>query len=251
MFYSVFGWVYESILCSITEKKLINRGFLNGPYCPIYGFGAVFDLIILGRLSNPFVIFVSGAIVNCTLEYFTSWGMEKLFNARWWDYSNHKFNIHGRVCLLGAVVFGLFAVFLIKIVHPWSETIVGRINPVALHWAAGALCVAFIADIMVTLIGFVGFSSKLRQFSEELNHLREKSREQAAVYRETIAEKLKEHETRLPNIAALHSGFFKRVNHQERRILRSFPKFRSTIDNEVLSEIRARLLNRKNGNKEQ
>ena len=87
--YSFFGWVYESILCSITSGTLVNRGFLNGPLCPIYGFGAL--TIILAFWQEPDIsvwnLFFSSMVLTCTLEYVTSWAMEKLFHARWWDYS--------------------------------------------------------------------------------------------------------------------------------------------------------------------
>ena len=95
--YSVIGWAYESLLCSVIERRLINRGFLNGPYCPIYGFGALLDIICLNSFSDPLEIFFLGALLNCTLEYWTSFFMEKMFNGRWWDYSDKKFNINGRV----------------------------------------------------------------------------------------------------------------------------------------------------------
>ena len=77
-FYSVVGWIYESTLCSVRAHKFINRGFLNGPYCPIYGWGAVLDILILGKVQNPVLLFFLGAIVTCSLEYFTSYIMEKL-----------------------------------------------------------------------------------------------------------------------------------------------------------------------------
>ena len=115
MIYSIIGWVYESTICSIGHRKLINRGFLNGPYCPIYGTGAVLVLLVLGRIQNPVLLFFAGAVVTCSLEYLTSWLMEKLFHARWWDYSKRKFNIDGRVCLIGAVVFGAFSVVLVLV----------------------------------------------------------------------------------------------------------------------------------------
>lgn len=118
MIYSVVGWIYETTLCSITDRRFVNRGFLNGPYCPIYGSGALLDVLVLGRIENPFLLFILGVLVTCSLEYLTSYVMEKLFKARWWDYSDKKFNIGGRVCLLGAVVFGLFSVVLIKLLHP-------------------------------------------------------------------------------------------------------------------------------------
>ena len=115
MIYSVIGWVYESTICSIGQRKLINRGFLNGPYCPIYGTGAVLVLLVLGRIQNPVLLFFAGAVLTCSVEYLTSWLMEKLFHARWWDYSKRKCNIGGRVCLIGAVVFGAFSVVLILV----------------------------------------------------------------------------------------------------------------------------------------
>jgi len=88
--YSAIGWIYESILCSVSEKRWINRGFLNGPYCPIYGFGAILNILILDETRNIVILFYFGAVTACTLEYFTSWLLEKLFQARWWDYSGHS-----------------------------------------------------------------------------------------------------------------------------------------------------------------
>ena len=86
LFYSFAGWVYESILVSVSERRLVNRGFLNGPICPIYGCGAVLAIVLLHDLHNPFAVFLISSIGACMLEYVTSWGMEKLFHARWWDY---------------------------------------------------------------------------------------------------------------------------------------------------------------------
>ncbi|HBB29668.1 MAG TPA: hypothetical protein DC000_10580, partial [Clostridiales bacterium] len=101
--YSVIGWICEVIFCSIPEKKFINRGFLNGPLCPIYGFGALIVIFFLTPFKDSiFLVFIFGLIVTSTLEYFTSYAMEKLFHSKWWDYSNNRFNINGRVCLLNS-----------------------------------------------------------------------------------------------------------------------------------------------------
>ena len=134
MIYSIIGWVYESTICSIGHRKLINRGFLNGPYCPIYGTGAVLVLLVLGRIQNPVLLFFAGALVTCSLEYLTSWLMEKLFHARWWDYSKRKFNIGGRVCLIGAVVFGAFSVVLVLVLHPFVKSLTDRLTDAAFNW---------------------------------------------------------------------------------------------------------------------
>ena len=105
--YSFIGWMYESILCSVAGKKLVNRGFLNGPVCPVYGTGAVAVVFVLSPLKDePLALFLTSALLTTSLEYLTSWAMEKLFHARWWDYSKRFLNIHGRVCLRGFVAFG-------------------------------------------------------------------------------------------------------------------------------------------------
>lgn len=173
MIYSVFGWIYESTLCSVRERKFINRGFLNGPYCPIYGFGAVLDILILGKIENPVLLFFLGAIVTCTLEYVTSYVMEKMFHARWWDYSYMKFHINGRVCLLGALVFGAFSVLLILFVHPMVSAWVEQI-PAAWRYVIAVIVFAlFLIDNVITFRGMAGFAEKLEELNEYIRRGRE------------------------------------------------------------------------------
>ena len=119
MVYSFMGWIYESTLRSITHKRLYNSGFLNGPYIPIYGCGALLDVHLLNGLKDPLTIFLLAGVINCVLEYFTSWAMEKLFHARWWDYSNKPLNLHGRIYYLGFLAFGAFATLVVLYFHPW------------------------------------------------------------------------------------------------------------------------------------
>ena len=102
--YSFLGWVCECIYCGVPAKKFINRGFLAGPYCPIYGCGALAVIYTLTPFSdNVVILFGMGVIVTSALEYITSYMMEKLFHTKWWDYSKHPFNIHGRICLKNSV----------------------------------------------------------------------------------------------------------------------------------------------------
>ena len=98
--YATAGWIMESTMISIQNKKFVNRGFLIGPVCPIYGYGVVLVSVLLKKYQNDLIITFFMSIIICgILEYFTSFFMEKIFNARWWDYSKRKFNINGRVCL--------------------------------------------------------------------------------------------------------------------------------------------------------
>ena len=130
LFYSFCGWVYESILVSILERRPVNRGFLNGPLCPIYGVGAVGAVVVLGQVHNPLVVFLLSMVGASILEYVTSWVMEALFHARWWDYSDYKFNLNGRICLLGAFVFGVGGVLITSLADCSSEHDTGVLDRV-------------------------------------------------------------------------------------------------------------------------
>ncbi|MBT1172922.1 putative ABC transporter permease [Bifidobacterium sp. MA2] len=164
LFYSFCGWVYESILVSVQQRRPVNRGFLNGPLCPIYGTGAVMAVVLLGGISNPLVLFLVSAVGACVLEYFTSWAMERLFHARWWDYSHFRFNLNGRICLLGALVFGVGGVVIVDVVQPEVARVTAMIPLVAVHWLFVTLFAATVVDTIVTVVGIVHFEESLEQF---------------------------------------------------------------------------------------
>lgn len=115
-------------LCRDRTKKFVNRGFLYGPYCPIYGFGALIVLYPLLALGNhPILVFLGGMILTSALEYFTSWLMETLFHEKWWDYSHYKYNLNGRICLLNSTLFGLMALVVVFIIQPYVEKLADSI----------------------------------------------------------------------------------------------------------------------------
>ena len=128
-FYSAGGWLLESIYCSIGEKRIINRGFLTGPLCPIYGTAALVMTILIYNpfKDRPLIIFLLGIVLCDIVEYITSYVMEKLFNARWWNYSNRKFNINGRVCLETLIPFGIFGSLILLVVNPFVVSIFNKI----------------------------------------------------------------------------------------------------------------------------
>ena len=114
----------EKYLGCILEKKIIDRGFLIGPYCPIYGCGTLGMILYLEQYKdNIITVFFLAVIICSILEYLTSYLMEKIFNARWWDYSDEKFNLNGRICGKNALLFGLGGVIIIYIAHPLLKNI--------------------------------------------------------------------------------------------------------------------------------
>ena len=185
--YSVMGWIYESILCSATSRSLVNRGFLNGPYCPIYGFGAVLVVLLLqGVTDTPVALFFSSIVVTGVLEYFTSWLLEKLFHASWWDYHNFPFHINGRVCLYGALVFGVLSMVLMYWLHPMVSGFVAGFSDLTVMFLTGAVFALMLADTIVTVKHILSMSQKLRQLQQALDEYKL----QAAAQREALREKL-------------------------------------------------------------
>ncbi len=231
--YSMVGWLYESVLCSITGRKLVNRGFLNGPYCPIYGAGAVLDLLLLGWIDNPVLIFFAGMLVTGTVEYFTSWAMEKLFHAKWWDYSGWKFNLNGRICLAGLLVFGAMSVLMIKVVHPFVTRITDGLPDVAVIVLAAVLAVVMAADTVFTVVSFKDFNKKLQEIQAFIHENVANSAEFFSKTREQLLES-----ELYARVSARLARFREKLNGQERRLMKAFPKWKSTRYNDALVKIR-------------
>lgn len=149
--YSLAGWLIEMIPATIREKKFVDRGFLVGPYCPIYGCGVILITLLLQKYADDVVVTFFLSVIICgTLEYLTSYIMEKIFKTRWWDYSNNKFNINGRICLETLVPFGIGGVLVLFVFNPFLEKIINLIPDLALNIVTGVLCVLFLIDCIVS-----------------------------------------------------------------------------------------------------
>lgn len=149
--YSFIGWCME-VGCKLVElKKFINRGFLIGPYCPIYGWGCILIIILHNKYTNdPLVLFIMAIVICSILEYFTSYFMEKLFKARWWDYSRRKFNINGRICLETMIPFGLLGCLIMYFVNPFFVSIYSKIPSNILIIISSVLFTIFLTDNIIS-----------------------------------------------------------------------------------------------------
>ena len=147
LMYAFLGWVMEVINAYIQHKRFINRGFLIGPYCPIYGIGMLLIINLLKNYMDSYVVLFILAMVICmAVEYLTSLVMEWLFNARWWDYSKKPFNINGRICLKNALCFGVMGLILIKVVDPYLRTLILRFSPFKISFTFYVMLITFILD---------------------------------------------------------------------------------------------------------
>ncbi len=151
LIYSFLGWLVESLYCFFLSKKFVNRGFLIGPVCPIYGSGCLLILIFLSKYSeDPFTLFCMSIIICSILEYLTSYVMEKIFKTRWWDYSEKKFNLNGRICLENMIMFGLLAIVIVYLINPPIVSLVHLIDPMLLKIVVSILLVIFIIDLLIS-----------------------------------------------------------------------------------------------------
>ena len=149
--YSVAGWIMETVSVSIQKRKFVDRGFLIGPYCPIYGTGVVAITVLLKKYSDDVVATFFMSIIICgILEYMTSYFMEKIFKARWWDYTNRKFNINGRVCLQNLVIFGILGTFIVFVANPFLIKYINMIPITTLHIILGIFSFIFLLDTIVS-----------------------------------------------------------------------------------------------------
>ena len=152
LIYSFIGWIVEVILAYFTHKKFINRGFLIGPYCPIYGVGVLLIVWLLKRYTDSILVLFILAMVLCmALEYMTSFVMEKLFNTRWWDYSDMRFNINGRICLETAIPFGIGGLVIMYLVNPLFEGILNMLSVKVVIILGSILLTLFLIDLGISL----------------------------------------------------------------------------------------------------
>lgn len=166
--YSLGGWIVEEIYCSISEKKIVNRGFLIGPICPIYGFGGLTITLLLSRFAfNPSLLFIMCMLACAVLEYLTSLIMEKVFNARWWDYSDQKFNINGRICLKNLFPFGLFGLIVIYVVNPFIFNQLDKLSILALNIITWSIAGITIIDLMVSIFVISKVTDTTEKISNE------------------------------------------------------------------------------------
>lgn len=191
-FYSFVGWIWESCYVSVRTRRLTNRGFLTGPMLPIYGSGAVVMLCATYPVqSSDIGIFLLGLIAATVLEYVTGVIMEALFQVRYWDYSDKKFNLQGHICLSSSLAWGVFTLLLIRVVHPRISALLEKIPQ----------NVCFGALVVITIVFAIDFASSfhaamdLRQILESITNLKsdaEKLRERFIVLTDSVSETFRE-----------------------------------------------------------
>ncbi len=180
MIYSFLGWVLEVVYHAVGQGLVVNRGFLNGPVCPIYGVGVILiftlaELVYEGGVeaTQTIVLFAGGVVFATAVELFGGWALDKLFHARWWDYSNEPFNLHGYICLKFSLLWGLAIVFVVRVLHPFIAAHSAAMIPEKYGWPVLAvLGAAYLADIIVTVAIIIGLNKRITELDDMRANMR-------------------------------------------------------------------------------
>lgn len=270
LIYSFAGWVLEVSFQGFKKGIIVNRGFLNGPVCPIYGFGVIGMFIMVNAIQsstpnakmedmNVIAVFLFGTVIATLIELIGGFILDKIFHARWWDYSELPLNLKGYICLRFSLIWGAIIVLVVKYLHPFlAQKTEMNIDPDQIAALMGLLYVGYMADIIVSVSVLIGLnrrlaeidelSRKMRIISDELSQLIgegavetgqvvSEGKEQARIAREEIIKAV--HNKREDILSAIvqqrHFG--------AGRLLRAFPDTRHYDYNEAMNELLARIKN--------
>lgn len=217
MMYSFMGWFMEVMINLVDRKKFVNRGFLIGPICPIYGWGCLALILLLSKYKEePLLLFVMAIVICSVLEYFTSYFMELIFKARWWDYSKKKFNINGRICLETMLPFGILGTIVIYIINPFFFGIINKIPQNIQFIIAITLLCIYVVDNIISVKIIDGFKTTLKKVEKD-NTIE-------------ISNKVKD--------VLFHKGFL------YKRLIKAFPNVKN--DKDYLIELKEEITNKLN-----
>lgn len=219
--YAFAGWIWESFVYPVCSgHKIKNGGFLNGPIIPIYGVGAITVSLLFSPTETYLSIFIEGAFVACVIEYITSWGMEKLYHRRWWDYSDRAFHVNGRVCLEGFILFGVFSVACVKYIQPHLLARFMRHDMLLLVINATVLVTILCIDLAVTVCGLMHLEERLDEFVKDLEIYVQKAYDDMEENRHNFLDVLEQMKIQDHNS---YIDIYKKRKFNEKRIVKAFP----------------------------
>ena len=234
--YSILGWILESVFRSICERKLINTGFLHGPFCPIYGVGAIIMLLFLDSFKDtPVILFFISIIVLTLWEYIVGVFLEKAFKTKYWDYSNHKVNFQGRICLTNSLMWGVLGVVFVKYIHPFIEEKIQNVDIIQLKYVIYILGIIMIIDTIISIIKIKNIKNTLekvdilsKEIREKLNQIKHANKEKSTSSTENVQKIVDDLKTKRRRIMI-------RLYRHVYRLKKAFPAINSNEITEVLN----------------
>ncbi len=250
LLYGFLGWCTEVVFAAVNEGKFVNRGFLNGPICPIYGFGMVIVVAVLGPVANqPVLLYIGSVLLTSALEFITGFLLEKLFHEKWWDYSEEPFHIQGYVCLKFSLLWGIGCLLVMNVVHkrfllPLVTWLTGHLLG---HLLLAALLVYMVIDVTLTVIALTKLKERLtrleaaeaelRRLSDGIGEGLYRSTERAIRAKEKVQPQLDRHRAQLQNRKEQiqqHRAKIQEIRREKespslRRLYAAFPRMKARI----------------------
>lgn len=257
--YAFFGWCLEVVYQAVEHGKFINRGFLNGPYCPIYGFGVmIVDASLEPLKNNIIVLYVGSVVLTSALELVTGFLLEKIFHEHWWDYSEEKFNLGGYICLKFSLLWGVACLVVVRLIFPMTESFVAHFPHTLGVILISIIIVGFVSDLIITVLAIIhikrrialldDISAQMRRLSDATgerlfegvesfmnakNELGEKSAELREKHDERSAEKRRKYEqwsaerrAKYDELIARYKAVAEKRSFGSDRICKAFPRLR-------------------------
>lgn len=246
LLYAFLGWCVEVIFAASNYGKFVNRGFLNGPVCPIYGMGVLSVALVLRPVAdNLLLLFLGSVILTSAIEFFIGFVSEKILGVRLWDYRDNPFNLCGYICLKFSLLWGLACVFILKLVHPAIVTLVSKIPTVLAVVLASALSAIFVADVIITMIQALKLPKRIQALSDLEQRIRATSdwigenlsenTLKAKGEKENREEKIRQE---LSALRAHYQKLLEQKNFVHNRLIAAFPALRQGEHSSIVEKIR-------------
>ena len=233
--YSFLGWALETIYASIKNKKFINRGFLFGPLCPVYGFGALILIVFSNPIKNNiFSLFLFATVAASALEYFTGYILETAFKTTWWDYSHDFLNIKGRICITFSILWGIGSVIFMKYIHPIIINISDIISTNMGYIILQIIFIVIIVDLLFTLKSLTNLNNLLSQ----LNNVYIESKFALEHLKDFKDNKLSSQEYIFQQVKDRYENILKKIKCRYSRLTNAFPQFTEMKINQIALDIK-------------
>ena len=244
--YGFLGWCTEVAYAAVKERKFVNRGFLNGPICPIYGVGVVIVVQLLDPYAHQLgLLYLLSIVLTTTLEWLTGFALDKLFHHKWWDYSEVPFNLNGYVCIPFSAAWGAACVFVVKIVHPLICKLVLLVPKWLIIGEDVAFGISIFVDISVTVATILKFNKRLEKMEEIAAEFHRISDQIGSdIYKSVMEgmerqERIKEQtEARKEELRGMYLELQKRSPRMTTRMLRAFPKMQPRLHKEQFGRLK-------------
>jgi len=247
--YSFIGWCTEVAYAALDTGKFTNRGFLNGPICPIYGFGVLTVLVCLIPIKENFLLlFIGSMFLTTVIEFIAGFLLEKLFNTRWWDYSTDHFNICGYVCLKFSILWGMACVLIVDVIHPIIFKIINVVPQVVGIILLIILILYILTDCFITVASILKFNKRLKGMEEIAGQLKKLSNELGENIYEGVIEAMEKGDVlktsvdnkkqEIMELKEKYKLLMEKNPLNHNRLIKAFPNLKSKMYNEQLSKIR-------------